>query len=97
MDLELFLRLRRLARPVYVNAEVAAYRLHQASITMSKGASDESEVVRARFQPAAARSTRVLWRPIMAGFDRAFAASAWHLNKPAVALVDGRPYTEGQQ
>lgn len=97
MDLDLFIRLSALGRPAYVAREVAAYRWHSQSITMTKGASDEAEDVRRLSQGPALRATRMVWRPLISAFDRTFTASAWHLNHPPSPLVDGRPYTGGDR
>lgn len=83
MDLDMFLRLRALGRPVYVAHEVAAYRLHGGSITISKGNQDEGEAVRARYRTAWLNRTSFLWRPPMRLLDWLFVSTAWRMHKPS--------------
>lgn len=71
MDLDLFLRLSELGRPVRLNAVLAAWRIHDSSISSVK--SDLSESERARHAAAVRRGDRLYpyLRPLMgAGPDR---------------------------
>jgi glycosyltransferase involved in cell wall biosynthesis len=70
MDLDLFIRLSALGRPSYIPRELSCYRLHEDSITVSKGGTDEAEAVRRKFHGSVAKRTYLLWRPVVRVIDR---------------------------
>ncbi|WP_176338089.1 glycosyltransferase [Kocuria salina] len=51
MDQDLFIKLSRVGKVVYVNREVASFRVHATSISSTKGAGDESALVSQRYAP----------------------------------------------
>lgn len=70
MDLEMFIKLTRLGKPVYIPQELSCYRLHSESITVSKGGTDEAEDVRRTHQGRIAKSLYPMWRPAITIIDR---------------------------
>lgn len=92
MDQDLFSRLiLGNGESVYVGRELAAFRLHESNITLTKGISgdDEGEIIRARhtgnLYPAVRRLTRVL--------DHAIYSVIRHLPFRPPAEINGVPYT----
>jgi glycosyltransferase involved in cell wall biosynthesis len=91
MDQDLFLRLLDRGTYAYVRQEVAAFRMHESNITVTKGdiGADEGERIRARhagkFYPIIRRFTLISDRLIYALIRR------WPYGPPA--SVNGRPYT----
>jgi len=93
MDLKLFLELCRLGRPVYLRREVSAYRLHSQSITLAKGASDESEAIRRSYQGRTAARTYAMWRPTLKEIDKWMDRMFRWAPSGSPELADGTPYT----
>lgn len=93
MDLKLFLELCRLGKPVYLNREVSAYRIHANSITLTKGVTDESEKIRRAFQGGNATRTYALWRPLVKEIDKWIDRLFRLAPCRRAELVDGVPYT----
>lgn len=95
MDGDLFLKLWEYSPPVYVAAEVAAFRLHPTSITVNKG-SNQDEGFRARASSAARRHDR-LYPPTAVITRRLVDRVAWGLvrRRPGrpVPRAGTRPYT----
>lgn len=95
MDLDMFIRLQSWGPAIYVPRELSAYRLHDSSITMTKGLSDEADLVRLRHQSPTAkrinRAVRPLTRQLDTWFDRSFRYA--HAPKPPIWAAGGGPYT----
>lgn len=73
MDLDLFLRLRRLGPFVYLPVELASFRHHPTSLTISNPAPDvEATRVRARYLGPTAQRLDVLWKPPIEFLGRAW-------------------------
>lgn len=67
MDLDVFLKLRKLGRFTWTRTSVSAFRWHPDSLTVSNrlGSSQEAEFVKSRHLPSALRPISPLWhRPI---------------------------------
>lgn len=84
MDLDLFLRL---AAPgtsswVYVRREVSAYRIHDEAITQTKGASDESEIVRDRYRGQRGQKWARRLAPLRRAIEKAYVWMLWHSPTP---------------
>lgn len=95
MDLDLFIRLGKVGRRSYVPIELAAYRLHDSSITVTKvPAEDESDDVRRSSWPRKLRPLYDFARPLVAQADRVVLAIEKRLPAPAPACTStGIPYT----
>lgn len=91
MDQDLFSRLLDSGPYSYVRQEVAAFRMHESNITVTKGneGDDEGELIRARhagqFYPVIRHVTRIADRVIYALIRR------WPYGAPP--SVSGQPYT----
>ena len=98
MDQDLFSKLALQGRPVYLDRELAAYRLHDGAITSTKGTRDESQAVRDRYRERPAGALGVLDHRLHQKVSRVFDAMSRHFMPwPPVPVVDGRPYTGGEQ
>jgi len=93
MDLDLFLKLAKLGKPVYIPQEVAAFRVHDGSISVVKlgksGASEAADVSRQY------RKTNRMDRLIdtaIAVSDRVLLSVHRRIPGPAAAQVAGNPY-----
>lgn len=67
MDLDIFLRLQKIGRLINVGKVVSSFRWHQTSATVSnrKASSDESERVKRKHMPTAAKAFAFIWeKPI---------------------------------
>jgi glycosyltransferase involved in cell wall biosynthesis len=93
MDLDLFIKLGEIGRPVYVPRELSAYRLHPASITLTKGVNDEAEVVRAHYRGVHINRLHPVWRPPLRILDRVVDVWFRRGHCPAVPKVENREYT----
>ena len=64
MDLDAFLKLRKLGKFVYTREIVSAFRWHPDSLTVAnrRNSSLESEAVKAKHLPAALRPIRFIWQ-----------------------------------
>jgi GT2 family glycosyltransferase len=93
MDLNMFIALRKLGRGVYRPVELAAYRLHSESITVSKGQNEEAEGVRSAHLGALASTTRWLWRPFTRVADRLLDKGTRSLPIPPIPHRGGAEYT----
>lgn len=91
MDQDLFTRLIDRGSYAYVRHEVAAFRLHESNITVTKGnaGSDEGELIRARH----GGRLYPLLRPITKVTDRLIYAMIRRWPYPAPERVQGIPYT----
>ena len=91
MDQDLFDRLRLVGRLIHVRRELAAFRLHEANITVTKGdaGTDEGDRIRAR----GGRAYNVL-RPITPLTDRLIYGTMRRLPSPPAPLSNGQPYTQ---
>jgi GT2 family glycosyltransferase len=96
MDLDLFIRLLRWGPATYVRHEVSAYRLHEASITTTKGAGDESESVRLRYVRPAAAARFARRRRWTRRADRVIDVMFRRLPAPRVPRYRGEPYTQAR-
>lgn len=83
MDLDLFIRLRKVGRSVYLPREVSCYRLHDSSITLTKGSEDEGESVRRQYLSKRMILLYPLWRPVTRVVDRIWDIANRHLPAPA--------------
>jgi GT2 family glycosyltransferase len=73
MDLDLFLRLRRQGPFAYLPFELAAFRRHETSLTVSNPAPDEEATrVRSRYLGPTALRLQPLWEPPIALLGRAW-------------------------
>jgi hypothetical protein len=98
MDQDLFSKLALQGRPVYVARELAAYRLHAAAITSTKGTRDESQAVRDRYRKRPSGRLDSLDRHLHQKVSRVFDAMSRHfMSWPPVPEVGGQPYTGGEQ
>lgn len=94
MDQDLFTRLRRVGRRAYLCCELGAFRLHQASISSTKGTTDESEMVREKQWSDRQLDLYRSWRVVGRRVDWALDAAMRRLPTPPVPLHQGRPYTQ---
>lgn len=92
MDQDLFTRLGRTGLPCYLPRELAAFRVHQASITSRKGAGDESELVRMRQWDRRSRALYRTVRPLTRQVDRVLHALMRRTPAGPPALLHGRDY-----
>jgi len=83
MDLDLFIRLQRYGASVYVPRELSCYRLHESSITVTKGDKDEGELVRLKYLSKTLRSSYRIWRPVTRIVDRVWDVSNRRLPSPS--------------
>lgn len=95
MDQDLFLKLARKGSVLYVPVEVAAFRVHEASISSSKGGEDERSAVSESFRPVMPwwldRPLRLL-TPVS---DRILLSIHSRIPHQAAPEVEGRPYHLG--
>lgn len=81
MDLDLFLRLSSSGRHswAYVAQELSAYRIHGGAITQTKGAADESEMVRSRHRSAVTSKLLPYVAPLRIQLERVYVGVQWRL------------------
>jgi len=91
MDYDLFLKLRKVGRLEYVPSEVAAFRLHDGSITGSNRSRVEADEVRARAHSPQMNRRRLVFDPVWSFLDRAL-YKLLQRSKGVVPTVDGREY-----
>jgi hypothetical protein len=96
MDMDLFLKLGRIGRPAYVPVEVAAFRLHASSITMTKGTGEESEAVRLRGLSMRAARRVVVARRVTRYCDRLVYGVMARLPSGEPPGSNGIPYTKSR-
>lgn len=94
MDLHMFINLRNLARGVYRPVELAAYRLHNDSITVAKGLNEEAEGVRRSHLGRVAGMTRAIWRPATRLIDRLLDKATRVLPYPPIPRRGFSEYTK---
>ena len=92
MDQDLFARLQRLGKLAYIRVEVAAFRLHDSNITITKGSSGEDEGEKIRRRQVG--KLYPLIRPFTRLSDKLLYAAIRRSRIPTTPLRDGLPYTQ---
>jgi GT2 family glycosyltransferase len=66
-DLDLFLKLRRQGKFLFINEPLAEFRWHEGSLSVGsrQGSVDEASKVRRRYLPIGARQLSVVWEPLL--------------------------------
>jgi GT2 family glycosyltransferase len=95
MDQDLFLKLSRSGSVCYVPFEVASFRVHESSISSTKGGKDERSLVSENFRPLMPRWVDRPLRILTKASDRALLSIHSRIPHPAASRVNGRPYHEG--
>ena len=95
MDQDLFLHIARDYESIYVPRELAAYRIHSASISSQKGTRDESVIVGDRYRRDEGAPKSATSRAAIRVTDRFLLSAHKRIPGPSVPLVHGLPYTMG--
>jgi GT2 family glycosyltransferase len=66
-DLDLFLKLRKVGKFVFLNEPLAEFRWHEGSLSVGsrQGSVDEASKVRRRYLPTGVRQLSVIWEPLL--------------------------------
>jgi GT2 family glycosyltransferase len=66
-DLDLFLKLRRQGKFLFINEPLAEFRWHEGSLSVGsrQGSVNEASKVRQRYLPAGVRQLSVVWEPVL--------------------------------
>jgi GT2 family glycosyltransferase len=92
MDQDLFLKLSRVGKVVYVNRELASFRVHSSSISSTKGLGDESAMVSQRYAPKIPVPLVPLVKTGILASDRIMLSVLCRIPHADAPDVNGRPY-----
>lgn len=92
MDQDLFLKLSDVGRVAYVPFEVASFRVHNSSISSTKGDRDERRLVSERYRPVYPKPADVMLRPVVRATDKVLLSLMSRIPGPVPAEVNGRVY-----
>lgn len=92
MDQDLFLKLSRIGRPRYIPSEQGAWRIHDASISSTKGGADEWRMVMRRYRPMVPRPIDMLATVFFRITDRILLSVHCRIPGPGAAGVNGISY-----
>jgi GT2 family glycosyltransferase len=95
MDQDLFLKLAGSGSVRYLPVELASFRVHESSISSTKGGYDERSFVSEKFRPLMPRWVDGPVRVLTKVSDRILLSMHSRIPHPAAPLANGRPYHEG--
>lgn len=90
MDMDLFLKLAQLGKPVYIPQELAAFRVHDTNISTNRGPHDESRMIADRYRRP--RSFQSLFLAAAKVSDRVLLSAHRRVPGPAAPVENGQPY-----
>lgn len=92
MDQDLFLKLSKVGKIIYLPRELAAFRVHATSISSTKGASDESSDVSGRYAPDFFPGLMPLVRKGVWVVDKVLLSTLSRIPHRDAIFVDEKPY-----